>query len=111
MARIRIPVGASYLVDVFPGFSLNPIRANAGNLIPAVIELRNFRKTVCTNSSDLSICDSNHSHYLVLGSDESFVMERMILRFEFAALKEKFNVVLPEHSEDEDCELSVLSQT
>ncbi|KAJ4448753.1 hypothetical protein ANN_00144 [Periplaneta americana] len=30
LARVRISVGASYLVEVFPGFSLNPIRANAG---------------------------------------------------------------------------------
>ncbi|KAJ4442943.1 hypothetical protein ANN_04541 [Periplaneta americana] len=32
VARVRIPVGASYLVEVFPGFSLNPIRANTGFL-------------------------------------------------------------------------------
>ncbi|KAJ4447291.1 hypothetical protein ANN_09295 [Periplaneta americana] len=30
VARVRIPVGSSYLVEFFPGFSLNPIRANAG---------------------------------------------------------------------------------
>ncbi|KAJ4436602.1 hypothetical protein ANN_16635 [Periplaneta americana] len=29
VARVRIPVGESYPVEVFPGFSLNPIRANA----------------------------------------------------------------------------------
>ncbi|KAJ4438060.1 hypothetical protein ANN_13999 [Periplaneta americana] len=30
VAWVRIPVGASYPVEVFSGFSLNPIRANAG---------------------------------------------------------------------------------
>ncbi|KAJ4449560.1 hypothetical protein ANN_00962 [Periplaneta americana] len=38
VARVRIPVGASYLVEVFPGFSLNAIRANAGDIVKTMAE-------------------------------------------------------------------------